>query len=90
MMSDPKKQILAFLQTHPGEHMDGDIARATHIPIRTLRIYLSELEAKYEIVSCHSTRYIEGGKIESFLCRLAGRSPERKPGKKSSAPEQVS
>jgi hypothetical protein len=90
MMSEPKKRILAFLQTHPGTHMDAAIAKATHVPFGTLHTYLSELEAKNEIVSCHTTRYIDGKKIEGTCCRLAGLNPKPKPGPKLSTPEKVS
>ena len=78
------KEILQYLKTH-GERLDREIAVATGISLVNVRIYLSELTAKKEIMSCHSTRFENGKKIEGISCRLMGYIPPATPGRKSKA-----
>jgi transcription initiation factor IIE alpha subunit len=49
------KEILQYLKTH-GERLDTEIAEATGISLTKVRLLLSELAAKGEIMSCHSIR----------------------------------
>jgi len=75
------KEILQYLKTH-GEQMDTAIAKATGITLENVRLHLTELAAKREIMSCYSTRYEKGKKIEGIRCRLTGFTPPAKPGAK--------
>jgi len=75
-------EILQYLKAH-GEQMDTSIAAATRISLANVRLHLTELTAKGEIMSCYSTRYEKGKKIEGILCRISGYIPPAKPGAKS-------
>jgi DNA-binding IclR family transcriptional regulator len=76
------KEILQYLKTQ-GERLDTEIAEATGISLTKVRLLLSELAAKGEIMSCHSIRFDKGKKIEGLKCRLAGYIPPAAPGRKS-------
>jgi hypothetical protein len=68
-----------------GEQLDSDIAAATRIPLEDVRVYLSELSKKGDIIACHSTRFVNGKKIEGMLYRIAGYIPTASPGRKPKA-----
>jgi hypothetical protein len=68
-----------------GEQLDAEIAAATRIPLPDVRLYLSELSKRGDIIACHSTRFVEGKKIEGMLCRIAGYIPTASPGRKPKA-----
>ncbi len=78
------KEILQYLKKH-GEQLDTEIAAATGIPLAKVRLHLSELAAKGEIMECHSIRFEKGKKIEGISCRIAGYIPPAAPGRKSKA-----
>jgi hypothetical protein len=78
------KIILEYLKTH-GEQLDTEIALATGIPLAEVRLYLSELAAKGEVIVCHTIRFVKGRKVEGTSCRLAGFIPPASPGRKSKA-----
>jgi hypothetical protein len=82
-MNEPKKEILLFLKNNLGERLDTAIAKATGIPLVKVHLYLSELAAINEIVSCHSIKFVKGIKSEGISCRLAGYTPPASPGRKS-------
>lgn len=75
-------QILQYLKTN-GERLDAEIAAAAGLSLAKTRLYLAELAAKGEIMAYHSTRFLEGQKIEGIRCRVAGFTPPAKPGRKS-------
>jgi predicted ArsR family transcriptional regulator len=77
------KEILQYLKTH-GEQLDTEIAKAVGISLANVRLHLSELAAKGEVMSCHSIRFENGKKIEGIRCRLAGYIPPVAPGRKPS------
>lgn len=77
-------QILQYLKKH-GERLDAEIAQGAGLPLSKTRLYLAELAAKGEIVAYHSTRFLEGQKIEGIRCRLSGITPKAAPGRKSKA-----
>jgi transcription initiation factor IIE alpha subunit len=83
------KEILQYLKTH-GERLDTEIAEATGISLTKVRLLLSELAAKGEIMSCHSIRFDKGKKIEGLKCRLAGYIPPAAPGRKSKSQLKLS
>lgn len=75
-------QILQYLKKH-GEKLDSDIAIARHIPLTRVRAFVTELTATGEVIVCHTTRYVEGRKVEGILCRISGYIPPASPGKKA-------
>jgi transcription initiation factor IIE alpha subunit len=80
------KEIFNYLK-QKGERLDTEIAAATGIPLADVRIHLSELSKIGDVIMCHTTRYIEGKKIEGMLCRVAGFTPTAAPGRKPKAKE---
>jgi hypothetical protein len=77
-------EILQYLKTH-GERLDDEIAAGAGLSLSKTRLYLAELAAKGEVVAYHSTRFVEGRKIEGIRCRLSGITPKAAPGRKSKA-----
>jgi len=78
------KEILQYLSKH-GERIDTEIAVATGMSRSNVRLYLSELASKGEIMTCLSIKYEKGKKIEGISCRLTGFIPPASPGRKSKA-----
>jgi predicted ArsR family transcriptional regulator len=72
------KEILQYLKKN-GEQLDTEIAKAVGISLAKVRLHLSELAAKGEVMSCHSIRFEKGKKIEGIRCRLAGYIPPATP-----------
>ena len=85
----PLKEILQYLSKH-GEQRDTDIAVATGISHAKVRLYLSELASKGEIMTCLSIKFEKGKKIEGISCRLTGFIPPASPGRKSKAQSKSS
>ena len=83
------KEILQYLKKH-GEQLDSEIAVATGTSLTNVRLYLSELAAKGEIMTCHSIRFEKGKKIEGIRCRVAGYIPPAAPGRKSKSQLKLS
>lgn len=78
------KEILQYLKKH-GERLDSDIAAATGISLATVHLHLANLTTKHEVVTCHTTRFVKGKKIEGVTCRITGYTPPAAPGRKSKA-----
>jgi hypothetical protein len=78
------EQIRQYLKIN-GERLDTEIAKAMGIPLAKMRVQLTELAAKCEIVACHSIRFEKGKKIEGTIYRIAGYTPPAAPGRKSKA-----
>ena len=51
--------ILQYLKTH-GQRLDSEIAAATGIPLRKVRLSLTDLSARGEISKCSVTRFNDG------------------------------
>jgi DeoR/GlpR family transcriptional regulator of sugar metabolism len=81
--------ILKYLKAH-GEQLDTEIAAAVGVSVANVRLQLSELAAKGEVMACHSIRYEKGKKIEGIKCRLAGYIPPAAPGRKSKSQLKLS
>jgi predicted ArsR family transcriptional regulator len=75
------KEILEYLKKY-GDQLDKEIAIATGISLANVRLQLSELAAKGEVMTCLSIRFEKGKKIEGIRCRLAGYIPPAAPGRK--------
>lgn len=80
----PLQEILKYLKDR-GEKLDSEIAEATGLALDVVRRHVSTLSAKGEIMTCQSTRFVEGRKIEGLLCRIAGYIPPAAPGRKPKA-----
>ena len=78
----PALSILNHLKKH-GEQLDADIASALSISLDKTRTHLVQLEAEREVMTYHSTRVIDGQKIEGIRCRLVGYTPPSAPGRKA-------
>jgi DeoR/GlpR family transcriptional regulator of sugar metabolism len=83
------KEILQYLKTH-GERLDTEIAEAVGLSLAKVRIQLTDLSAKGEIMTCHSTMFEKGKQIEGIKCRLAGFTPPAAPGRKSKSQLKLS
>jgi len=83
------KEILQYLKAH-GEQFDTEIAVATGISLTNVRLRVSELAAKGEVMTCHSIRFNKGKKVEGISCRLVGYIPPAAPGRKPKAPLKLS
>lgn len=64
-----------------GEQLESEIAAATQIPLADMRLYLSELAKRGDVIACHSTRFIGGKKVEGMVCRVSGFTPAARPGR---------
>lgn len=73
--------VLQYLKKH-GQQLDSEIAAATGIPLRQVRLSLSDLSARGEISKCSVTRYSDGKPVEGILCRVSGFIPAAAPGRK--------
>ncbi len=77
-------EILQYLKKH-GEKLDMEIAVATGISLTNVRLHLSELATKGEIMTCQLTRYEKDKTVKGISCRIAGYIPPAAPGRKSKA-----
>jgi predicted ArsR family transcriptional regulator len=75
-------EIIQYLKAN-GERLDAEIAEAVGMSLSKVRILLSELTAKGEVMSYQSTRFENGKTIEGIRCRIAGFIPKAAPGRKS-------
>ena len=78
------QEILKYLKGR-GEQLDSEIATAMGMPLESVRRHVSALSARGEIMTCQSTRYSDGKKVEGLLCRIAGYIPPAAPGRKAKA-----
>ena len=78
------QDILQYLKLN-GERLDSEIATATGISLAKVRLGVSELSAKGDVIVCRSIRFKEGKPIEAILCRVSGYIPPAAPGRKSKA-----
>ena len=82
--NEPMTEIVQYLKKH-GEKLDMEIAVATGISLANVRLHLSELATKGEIMTCHLIRHEKGKTVEGTSCRIAGYIPPAAPGRKSKA-----
>ena len=78
------QEILKYLKDR-GEQLDSEIASATGISLENVRLHVSTLSARGEVIMCQSIRFNNGKKSEGLLCRIAGYVPPASPGRKSKA-----
>jgi DeoR/GlpR family transcriptional regulator of sugar metabolism len=79
------QEILKYLKDR-GERLDSEIATATGISLENVRLGVSKLSARGEVIMCRSIRFNNGKKSEGLLCRIAGYIPPASPGRKPKAP----
>jgi|GEM_PF-954756 len=75
------QEILQYLKAN-GERLDTEIAAGTGVSLKNVRLLLSELSARGDIIMCHTTRYTGGKPVEGMLCRPSGYIPPASPGRK--------
>jgi hypothetical protein len=78
------QEILKYLKDR-GERLDSEIATDTGISLENVRLSVSKLSARGEVIMCQSIRFNNGKKNEGLLCRIAGYIPPASPGRKSKA-----
>jgi DNA-binding IclR family transcriptional regulator len=78
------QEILKYLKDR-GEQLDSEIAAAMGMPLESVRRHVSALSARGEVMTCQSTRFSDGKKVEGLLCRIAGYIPPAAPGRKPKA-----
>ena len=76
--------ILQYLEHH-GERLDSEIAAATGMSLENVRLAVSNLSAKGDVMMCRSIRFKDGKPVEAMLCRVAGYTPLASPGRKPKA-----
>ncbi len=78
------QEILQYLKDH-GERLDSEIAAATGISLANVRLGVSALSARGDVMLCRSIRFKDGKQIDAMLCRISGYIPPAAPGRKSKA-----
>jgi hypothetical protein len=74
------QEILQYLK-HNGERLDSEVATATGISLADVRLSVSELSARGDVVVCRSIRFKDGQEIDAILCRISGYIPPPAPRK---------
>lgn len=75
------QEILQYLK-NSGERLDSEIAAATGLSLEKVRLGVTALSAKGDIMVCRSIRYKDGKEIDAMLCRISGYIPPAAPGRK--------
>ena len=75
-------EILQCLKKH-GERLDSEIAKETGMPLAMVRQGVAGLAATGAIITCNLTRFENGKRTESWLCRVSGYIPPAAPGRKA-------
>ncbi len=73
--------VIQYLKKH-GQLLDSEIAAATGISLKQVRLSLADLSERGEISKCSVTRFNNGKPVEGVLCRISGYSPPAAPGRK--------
>ena len=76
--------ILQYLKNH-GEQLDSEIAAATGLSLENVRLEVSKLSARGDVMVCRSIRFKNGKEVEAVLCRVSGYIPPPAPGRKPKA-----
>jgi hypothetical protein len=78
------QEILEYLKLK-GEQLDSEIAAATGMSLAKVRLGVSDLSARGDVMVCRSIRFKDGKQIDGMLCRISGYVPPAAPGRKSKA-----
>jgi len=76
------QEILNYLKEN-GEQLDFEIAAGTGKSLAAVRLGVSDLSAKGDLVMCRVIKTINGKQIDSMLYRASGYTPKPKPGPKT-------
>jgi hypothetical protein len=76
------QDILQYLKLN-GERLDSEIAAATGQSLAKVRVSLSELSVKGDVIACRSIRFKDGKPIDGLLYRMSGYIPPAAPGRKA-------
>ena len=74
--------ILFCLKKH-GQRLDSELAKETGVPIAVVRQRLTELTATGAIITCESTRFEDGKRVDGLVYRMSGWIPPPAPGRKA-------
>jgi hypothetical protein len=69
---------------HNGERLDSEIATATGISLANVRLSVSELSTRGDVIVCRSI-FKDGKQMDAMLCRVSGYIPPAAPGRKPKA-----
>ena len=75
------QRILEYLKQN-GERLDSEIATATGISLANVRLGVSDLSARGDVMVCRSIRFKDGKQTNGMLCRVSGYTPPAAPGRK--------
>ena len=78
------QEILQYLK-NSGERLDSEIAAATGISLANVRLHMTDLHARGDVMMCRSIRFKDGKQIDAMLCRVSGYIPPAAPGRKAKA-----
>lgn len=78
------QKILEYLKQN-GERLDSEIAAATGISLAEVRLGVTDLSARGDVMVCHSIRFKNGKQTDGMLCRISGYIPPAAPGRKPKA-----
>lgn len=78
------QEILEYLKVN-GERLDSEIAAATGLSLAKVRLSVSDLSARGDVMVCRSIRFKDGKQVDGMLCRISGYIPPAAPGRKSKA-----
>ena len=68
------QEILEYLKLK-GEQLDSEIAAATGISLAKVRLSVSDLSARGDVMVCRSIRFKDGKQIDAMLCRVSAYIP---------------
>ncbi|HUO43555.1 MAG TPA: hypothetical protein VMT94_01425 [Burkholderiales bacterium] len=77
-------EILEYLKSK-GEQLETEIVAGTGMSPAEVRLGISKLSARGDLVMCRVVRLQDGKQIEGMLYRAAGYVPRPKPGRKPAA-----
>ena len=82
-------EILKYLRAH-GEQLDSEIATGTGISLKDVRLRVSDMSARGDIITCRVSRFKDGKRSDGILYRAAGYIPPHAPGRKPNAQVRAS
>ena len=75
-------EVLQCLKKH-GQRLDSEIAKEIGMPLAAVRKRVTDLAATGAVITCNLTRFENGKRVESWLCRVSGYIPPAAPGRKA-------
>lgn len=75
-------EILQCLKKY-GQRLDSEIAKETGVPLATVRAHVAGLAATGAVITCNLSRFENGKRTDSWVCRVSGYVPPLAPGRKA-------